>query len=653
AGFTDPGSESGRVQDELHARLGFDPRPGLVILARSGVRFDTVAGRAALTRLAARVRRDPAVGSVQAAVGLRSSPALLSPDRHAALVLVNFRRSGESAVQKPLDRLRDQFRQPGLDLSFGGYSAGFIDTSREARSDLVRGELIAFPLLAVLLLLVFRGVLAAAIPLVVGGLSVAATFAGLRLLAQVLDMSVFALNLAVFLGLGLAVDYGLLLVSRYREEAAVRGPGRDAVSATTASAGRTVAFSAVAVSGASAALLVFPQSFIYSMGIAGVLVPPLCALAALGIVPPLLRRTGPRIAGAAPTSAGATRWYRWAHWVMRHHLAVAQVSIALVLAAAAQALDLRPTFADKNAVPTSLESRRVDDAIDRAFVPHLNYPINVVLHSRPGQGPLPADAFQLRRTLLAAPGVARVGPLEGVARGTFLVQLVPRAPPFSEATQALVRQVRALPLDVEVGGTTPEFVDLKRSVADHAWLAVAIAALATLLVLLVLTRSLVLPLKTIVFNGISLAAVVGLMVLVFQDGALGIRDLLGYDGPSALDLSSTVVVVAIALGLATDYSILLLSRIAEEHRAGRPDEDAVALGMERTGPVITRAALLLAVALLALVTSGIFLVKQLVFGVALGVVLDATLVRMLLVPSFMRLLGRANWWAPRVGRRGA
>jgi putative drug exporter of the RND superfamily len=651
AGFTDPGAESSKVRDELHHRLGFDPRPGLVVLARSRVRFDTPPGRAALTRLAARLRRDPAVGAVQSAVGVRSTPALLSRDRYAALVLVNFRRSDENTVEGPLDRLRDEVRQPGLDLAFGGFSAGFIDTSRDARSDLVRGELIAFPLLALLLLWVFRGVAAAAIPLAVGGVAVAATFAALRLLAHAVEMSVFALNLAVFLGLGLAVDYGLLLVSRFREHVAGDQSVDAAVSATLATAGRTIVLSAIAVSAGSCALLVFPESFIYSMGIAGVIVPLVSAGAALAIAPLLLRRAGGRIAAAAPAEAAdGGRWGGWARWVMRRHLAVAQVSIALVIAAAAQALTMTPTFGDKDAIPSSFESRRVNDAIDREFVPRLIYPIDVVLHTKRGGAAVAGAAFQLRRTLLAAPGVRRVGAIVGLARNALLVQAVPRSPPFSEASQTLVRQLRALPQDVRVGGTTAEFVDLKRSVADRAWLAIAIAAVATLAVLLALTRSLVLPVKTVLFNAISLGAVVGLMVLVFENGALGIRDLLGYDGPSSLDITSTVVVVAIALGLATDYSILLLARIAEEHRAGRTDEDAVARGMERTGPVITRAALLLAVALLALVTSGIFLVKQLTFGLALGVLLDATLVRMLLVPASMRLLGRANWWMP--GRRG-
>jgi uncharacterized membrane protein YdfJ with MMPL/SSD domain len=322
------------------------------------------------------------------------------------------------------------------------------------------------------------------------------------------------------------------------------------------------------------------------------------------------------------------------------------VSVALIIAAGAQALLLRPTFADKNAIPTGFESRQVDDVIDSEFVPHLNYPIDVLLHPRTAQGGLSADGFELREILLTAPGVERVGSIVAIGRDESLIQVISRSPPFSASSQTLVRAIRGVPLGVGVGGKTAEFMDLRSSIAGSAWLAITIAAVATLLVLVGVTRSLVLPLKTVVFNAISIAAVVGLMVLVFQDRVLGIAGVLAYDGPSALDITSTVVVVAIALGLATDYSVLLLSRIVEEHRADRSDDEAVAVGMQRTGPVITRAALLLSISLLVLVTSRIFLVKQLTVGLAVGVLLDATIVRMLLVPSFMRLLGRRNWWAP-------
>jgi uncharacterized membrane protein YdfJ with MMPL/SSD domain len=621
----------------------------MVILARSRIGFGTSAARRAVALLANEASRDPGVGEVQSAFGAHGLPVLLSRDEHETLLLVHFRSINQDAVAAPINRLRGHLREPGLALQFGGYAVGVLDVNAIARSDLVRAELIAFPLLALLVLLIFRGLVAAAIPVLTGGVSVIGTIACLRLLSNVLGISIFALNLAVLLGLGLAVDYGLFLVSRYREEARERGFGVDAVRATLRTAGRAVVFSGCAVAGACAALLLFPQEFIYSMGIAGVFVALFSAAAALVVTPPLLLLGGRRVGvRAGHDDAGARerrRWYRWPRWVMRHHADVALVTVLVLIAAAGPALRLQFTFPSLTSIPTGFQARSVTEAVSRDFSPNLEYPVDVAIElgHRELRGLTPT---QFAAALRFAPDVAFATPIQFGSRRTALVQLVLDQPPLSPSSEHLVAQLRAVGPAVVVGGTTAEFVDLKRSIEQHAPLAAALAALATIITLFLLTGSVVLAGKALLFHALDLGAAFGLLVLIFQDNALGIAGLLAYPGPSAIETTVTVVIIASTFGLATDYSILLLSRITEEHEAGASDEQAVALGIERTGPVITRAAMLLAVALLALASSREFFVKELTVGQVLGVGIDVTLVRMLLVPSFMSILGPLNWWAP-------
>lgn len=652
AGFTAPASQSARAAAELGRALGYDPQAGMVILARSSLDFNTPPARAELVRLTAGIARDPAVGSVQGPFGSRGLPVLLARDRRQALLLVHFRRSDVDAVAGPIDRLRNRLREPGLQLRFGGYDVAFLDVNRAVRADLVRAELIAFPLLAVLALLIFGGAVAAAIPLCNGAAAVLLTFAGLRLLGQITPISFFALDLAALLGLGLSVDYGLFLLSRYREEAQARGVGRAAMRATLATAGRAVVFSGAAIAVAGAALLLFPEEFIRSMGIAGVLVAVFSSGAALLLTPTLILAAGdrvmpgrgPRWRRASSPTLRPSRFYRLPRWVMRRPGDVALVTVLLLIAAAAPALRLRATFPDQVAIPGGFQSRVVADSIDRNFVPHLAYPVNIAVQPH-GRRPLPP--FLFAQSLVRASGVGLVAPVEPASRGAALVQLVTSAPPYSQRSQALVAGLRKLRQPLLVGGNTAEFLDLKSSVEARAPLALALVGVATLAVLFLLSGSLVLALKALLFDLLGLLAALGLVVLIFQQRVLGIDSLFAYHGPSAIEISSVVVMIASMYGLTTDYSILLLSRIVEEHGRGATDEDAVAVGIERSGRVISSAALLMVVALLALASSRVFLVKQLAIGQALAVVVDVALVRMLLVPAMIGVLGGANWWAPR------
>jgi uncharacterized membrane protein YdfJ with MMPL/SSD domain len=652
AGLSDPGSQGARTLSRLSRALGYQPEPGVVVLATSRTSVRSAPTQVAIAGLARRISRDPAVGKVETAFGREGIPILVSRDGHKTALLVHLRNIPDTNLTAAIDRIRRDARAPGLHLAFGGFQVGVVDDNRITRSDLVRAELIAFPLLALLLILVFRGVVAALLPLAIGGFSVAVTAAALRLLSQAVDLSIFALNVAVLLGLGLGVDYGLFLVSRYREEAAARGPGNAAMYVTMATAGRAVLISGCTVAAASAALLLFPEQFIYSMGIAGVVVSLLSAGAALVIIPALFVVAGPRLTQGRRASAASgrdVRWSRFARYVVRRPVAIALASSLVIVGAGAVALGARWTFLDARALPRHLASREVADTLRTQFTPYLEFPISVAVRldaERAGLSPssLPAAIGRL-------PSAGLVGPLHRVSANTGFLQLLSRNPPLSAQSQGLVAALRGLPARVLVGGRIADFVDLKHSLRQRAPPAIALAALTTMILVFILTASLVLPVKAVIMNVLSLAAVLGLLVAVFQDNVLGIADLIAYDGPAAIETSVMVVVAALTFGLATDYSILLLSRIKEAHDAGESNEDAIADGMRCSGRVITNAALLLAVALLALASSRVFLAKQLTVGLAIGVLIDATIVRALLVPSLMCLLGRMNWWAPSPLRR--
>jgi RND superfamily putative drug exporter len=647
-GFTDPDAESAEALTAMQRELGYDPEPGMIVVASRADGFDSATAKRDVARLARTIEADPAVGSVETAFDEPPLPLLLSRDGDKTLLLVHFRSADPDELAEPIERLREGLKPPpNAEIAIGGFAVGFQDVSGAARHDLVRAELIAFPLLALLLLLFFRGLTAAAVPLLIGGAAVAGTVACLRLLSSTVGLSVFALNQAVLLGLGLAVDYGLLLVSRFREEAVAHGPGEHAIRRTMATAGRTVAFSGCAVAGACAGLLLFPVGFLYSMGIAGIVVSLSAAAAALTITPPLLLLAGHRIGASSPKETTTSGWYRLSHWVMRRRVDVALLGTAVLLAAAAPTLLLEPTFAEYDATPRGYESRAVSETIQTDFSPYLGRPISVLANLE-GSGRSP-DAVVA--TLNALEGVAGFRTLPSRTSTTLVIQLLPAQPSLSPRVQQAVKDARELPAPLLVGGRTAEFVDLKDTILSRAPPALALVALTSLAVLFAMTGSLLLPLKGLLFNVLTIGASFGLVVLIFQEGALGIADLLAYDGPSAIEITTCAVIVALTFGLASDYSVLMLSRISEEHAKGTPDEEAIARGMQRSGPVITRAAILIAVALLALASSEIFLVKQLAVGQALAIAIDVTLVRVLLVPALMRIMGPANWWAPGPLRR--
>jgi RND superfamily putative drug exporter len=603
--FQDKSAESFRTVQLLGRATGVVPGPSILVAVP----------RAQAPVAIARLRRDPAVARVRT-LGSRRSRVIVG----------GYLREGSSsgAAARRLKRAL-----PGI---VGGPAVASEQVRAQSEHDLFRAELIAFPLLALLGIWIFRSVVAAVLPLAAGIMSIATTLALLRGANTFAPISVFALNLVTGAGLGLAIDYSLLLVSRYREELARVGPGREALRTTLETAGRTVAFSAVTVAAAFASLLVFPLGFLRSMAIGGIIVAPFAGLVALTVVPALFALLGARIDALSirrGPAAGEGGWYRFAHAVMRRPLPIAVVTAAVLVALGLPFLGARFTAVTAAVLPQSASARQVQELVGGSS------PMHVL-------APSPSVAAEVR----TLPDVASVGaPRRIGTQWTF--EVVPRGGDLSGATKDLVRRLRAIP-GVSVGGLTAWYLDTSRSLVRHLPLALTLLGLAVVALLYLVTRSVILPVKAVIMNALSLSAAFGILVWIFQDGRL--EGLLRYRSEGALELTQPVLLFAIAFGLATDYGVFLLSRIREAHDDGLDNREAVALGLERTGRVVTAAALLFCVAVGAFATSSIVLVKQIGVGIAAAVAIDASLVRALLVPSLMALLGDWNWWRPGKGR---
>jgi RND superfamily putative drug exporter len=527
------------------------------------------------------------------------------------------------------------------------------------QEDLARAELLALPLLFLLSLWFFRSGVAAILPPLMGGLSIVLTFLALRIASEFMSLSVFALNLVTGLGLGLAIDYSLFIISRYREETAKHGYGPEALRRTLGTAGRTVLFSSLTVAAALASLLVFPQRFLYSMGVGGVVVALLSASVALVVLSSTLALLGPRVnalspkwlrraadSDARPTESGA--WYRISRFVMRRPAPIAVLSATFLIVLGLPFWNIKFTSVDATVLPTSTQARQVDTALKTQFPNNNTAPVVVQVHAPPG-----GEADAVATKIQQLPGVAAIAQPQQLGNQPLsLINVVPsNSSTVSDGAQNVVRDIRALdtPVDVGVTGATAHFVDLKKSIAHHLPYALGLLALTTVVVLFLFTGSVILPFKALLMNALSLSAAFGLLVLIFQDGRL--EGLLSYVSQGALETTQPVVLFAVAFGLSTDYGVFLLSRIKEARANGASDSEAVPIGLERTGRIVTAAALLFCVAIGAFATSRIVFIKELGVGTALAVLIDATIVRALLVPSLMELLGKWNWWAPKPLRR--
>jgi putative drug exporter of the RND superfamily len=675
-GFDDASSESAQAARVVDEGFG-GGAPDLVVLvtATGGDVDDPAVAEPARALTEALAARDD-VRQALSYWTLGSAPPLRSEGGDRALVLVRLR-GDEDARLELAGRLREELATTTDDytVAVGGPSATFAEINEVIEADLVRAELVALPLTLLLLVVVFGSVVSALLPLAVGGLSIVGTFFVLELVAGATDVSVFALNFTTALGLGLAIDYALLVVNRYREELAAGHDVRTAVHRTVRTAGRTVVFSGLTVASSLVALLVFRFAFLRSFAYAGVAVVGLAVLGAVVVLPAALAVLGPRVNALTvrrppvrpPGQEADGRWHRIAVAVMRRPIPVAAASTLFLLLLGLPFLGIRLGFPDDRVLPPGAETRQVAEVLRTEFPSREQSALSVVVPS-----PVDDDAVDAYATALSAvEGVARVD----AATGTYLagsrvpfdnplaasrtaeagswLSVVPSVEPISTAGEQLVADVRAVPAPVDgvlVGGPSAELVDSKAGLVDRLPLALALIAGITALVLFMSFGSVLMPLKAIVLNLLSLTATLGAMVWVFQDGRF--EEALGFTATGTLTVTMPILLFVLAFGLSMDYEVFMLSRVKEEWDRTHDPVGSVAGGLERSGRIVTAAAVLIAVVFVAFgATGSVSFMKLFGFGMTLAVLVDAFVVRATLVPAFMRLAGGANWWAPGPLRR--
>jgi uncharacterized membrane protein YdfJ with MMPL/SSD domain len=653
-GADDPATETVRAMDRLEA-AGL--RVPAVIAVVEDAPVAAPATRRRFEALEAEVRDRADVASVTGYYDTRS-PAFVSRDRDSTYFAVALKTTGDKEAQETGADVAEQLStHPGVVT--GGPAVAQEQVNKQVEKDLQKAEMLAFPLLFLLSLLFFRSLVASLLPLLIGGLAIVGTFLILRVASELGSISIFALNLTTALGLGLAIDYSLFVVSRYREEIAKSGPGLEAMRRVLATAGRTVFFSSLTVAAALASLLVFPQRFLYSMGLGGSLVALFAATISLTVLPAVLTLLGSRVNAGAPKflqrqaeadarPAQKGFWYRLSRFVMRRPVPVATASALFLIVLGLPFFGIKFNVVDPTVLPESASARQAYDTVSEQFPPYHDTPIWIDVESDDAHA-----AREVAAAVRTVPGVAEVAPPQPLAPGVFAVQAISANPFASEASKETVREIRNLPepagATVLVGGASADFVDFQGSLSDHLPYALAIVILSTLVILFLMTGSVVLPIKSLIMNFLNLSAVFGALVLIFQDGRL--EGFLDYTSPGAIEQTMPILMFAVAFGLSTDYAVFLLSRIKEARDGGAPDSEAVAMGLERTGRIVTAAALLFAVAMAAFATSQIIFIKENGVGVALAVLIDASIIRALLVPALMELLGKWNWWAPRPLRR--
>ena len=628
--FADPGSSSAHARVAIERATGTTPEAGVLVLVNAPPGSTQVAAARSL------LVSDRAVAAVSAPLG--------SSTGATTLLEATLRSSVDE--HKAAEHLKTLFTQ-NRSVQLGGNTIAGREVGAQASKDLGLAELLAFPLIALLALLIFRG-LAALLPVAVGATSVFTGFAALRAFNVALPLSVFALNLVIGLGLGLAVDYSLFLVSRFREEL---GAGSDipaAVRTTMSTAGRTVAYSAITVAIAMCSLVVFPLRFLQSMGIGGAITALVAAAVALTLLPALFVLAGGRLGRVRPGPVREGRWYRLAHAVLRRPGPVALVVTGALLALTLPALRTHWSGVDARVLPTSTSARQVEGALQREYPQARSTPEYVSLRASQAEGPA-VRSYAARIDRIA--GVAGTAPPRYLGAGTWQLNVTLSGEAIAPAAQRAIATMRATPapFTTQVGGSGAEFTDQRAAIARELPIAIAILACGTLLVLWLMTDSVVLPLMALALNALTVGAATGLLVLIFQDGRL--EGPLGYTSQHGIEQSDYLVLAAIAFALSTDYGVFLFTRIKEAHDGGADEREAVALGLQRTGRIVTAAAVLLSVAIGAFATSNVVFLKEIGVGAVAAVLLDAFLVRTLLVPSLMGLLGRYSWYSPRVLRR--
>jgi trehalose monomycolate/heme transporter len=659
-GFTPPSSQSQRASNLADSAFGRNDADVVVLYRSPAMTVADPAYRAAVTRsLAALPHSRVTAAQTYWSTG---SARYVSTNRHETYAVLQLAGSSDDARTTSYDAIKGDLSAPGLHTLVGGNVPTSAAINTEVKADIGRAEAFSMPVLLILLLVIFGSLTSALLPLAIGGTAIIGSFAVLRLLTLGTAVSTYSINITTILGLGLGIDYGLFMVGRFREELRRQPTVQDALARTVATAGRTIAVSGITVAVALSSLMLFPEVFLRSMGYGGVATVLVDMLAALTLLPALLALLGHRVnslrvrrlARPATGHDHGGAWRRIAGSVMRRPVLYVVAIVAALLALGTPFLSVKWGGTDSRVLAASSQPHQVADALDRDFPANATSPIEAVVR-------LPAPVSSAAGHAALAAYVNRLDHVSGVtgaqitgARGDVARVDLGYAPQaYSTQARAIVQRVRAVPgprgATVLVGGVTAGLVDELASMGQTLpWMALMVG-LATFVLLFLAFGSVVLPLKAIVMNVLSLAAAFGAIVWIFQDGHLS--GLLNFTPTGTIDPSMPILMLAIIFGLSMDYEVFLLSRIRERYDISGDNTMAVADGLQRTGGIITSAALLLIIVVAAFSASSIIFIKLLGVGMVIALLVDASVVRVLLVPATMRLLGRANWWAPAPLRR--
>lgn len=675
-GFNDPSSESVKAETLLDENFGGGEPNIVLVLSANGQNVDSPSLTSQGQALTKQLTSISGVDQVLSYWSTGNAPTLRSADNESALIVARL--DGEDEfVDQQLALVKEQLTgsQGDFNVVLGGSDAVFADIGSTIESDLLRAELIAIPLTLILLLFVFRSVIAALLPLFVGVTAIFGTLLSLFIIGSVTDVSIYAVNLTTALGLGLAIDYSLFIVSRFREELQAGRTNEAAVVRTIETAGKTILISALTVAVSLSALLVFPLYFLRSFAYAGIAVVLLALAGSILSLPALLAVLGQRVNSLRIGKRRVERaesegtWHRIATLVMRRPIPIATAGVVFLVLLGLPFLRANFGIPDDRVLPTSAQSRQASEILRAEFSGNNAEGFGVVASG--------VSANQIDEIAATAAAISSLTGVDRVecAAGTFAngesltsgeadarflatngnsitwMSVVPDFPVASPEGEKLVTEIRDLdlPIDVAVEGQAAGLVDSKAAIGRSLPWAIAIIIIATFVLLFMMAGSLLVPLKALILNFLSLTATFGAMVWIFQDGNLS--DPLGFTATGTIDISMPILMFCIAFGLSMDYEVFLLSRIKEEYDQVGDNESSVALGLERTGKIITAAALLLSITFFAFGTSDVSFIKMFGIGLGLAVLMDATIVRAFLVPAFMKLAGNANWWAPRPLRR--
>jgi putative drug exporter of the RND superfamily len=705
-GFESPDVESTRAAELLGTKFNQAPPNFLVLVtAKQGTVNDQAVRREGI-RLTNELLGEERVGQVLSHWSLGPASPLQSRDRTHAMILAEI--EGDDAQRQEIaEALTPKYTSSTIDVEtkVGGFEAIFAEVSKTIEKDLAFAESIAIPITLILLIVVFGSLVAASLPVAIGVIAVFCTFLVLRLIALQTEVSVFALSMVTAMGLGLAIDYSLFIVSRFREELRKGADTEQAIATTMATAGRTVIFSGITVAVSLAALLVFPLYFFKSFGYAGIGVVFTAVLGAVVFLPAMLAVIGPRI-DWAPTLArprndtrrvlrivafvlfppllpillmskyiaawqqrhhkdvGEGFWHRLAMLVMRRPVIIAVSVVAVLLLLGAPFLHVNLGLPDERVLPPQAETRQTHEILRKDFPSEEVNSTRVIAPDMGNPATRRKEIAVYAASLSKLDGVASVDSLVGTytdgvrsappspfsarfaTTDSTWFQVLPSIDPFSKEAEDLAVRIREgnAPFEVLVGGTSAQLVDAKDSLFSKLPLALGIIAIATFVMLFLMFGSLLVPLKALVLNLLSLTATFGAMVWIFQDGHLS--GFLNFTSSGTLDISSPILMFCIAFGLSMDFEVFLLSRIKEEYDQTGNNEQSVAVGLERTGRIVTAAAVLISVTFLLFGMSQIRFIKLFGIGMTLAVLMDAFVIRGTLVPAFMRLAGNANWWLP-------